>query len=78
MEIVIEVTLKPEVTYLLDNNGAIITLKENDSNCVTMHIEVPRVTAHEVSKDFVAFLIMDIVYNLRDIEKFEVIKPKIY
>jgi len=78
MQIVIAIDLKPGVRYLLDTNGTIILLDKDDSNRVLMNIEATGVTASEVTKDFIAFLLIDSIYNLRDIEKFEIVEPKIY
>lgn len=78
MKIVIEIILKPNVKYLLNTDGAILLLEKNDSNHVLMNIEVPNISIKEISKDFIAYLLIDSVYNLRDIERFEIINPKIY
>jgi len=78
MQIVIAIDLKPGVKYLLDTNGVICLLDKDDSNRVLMRIDADNITANEVTKDFIAFLLIDSIYNLRDIEKFELISPKTY
>jgi hypothetical protein len=78
MQIVIAIDLKPGVKYLLDVDGAIYLLDKDDSNRLLMNVEATGVTTSEISKDFIAYLLIEHIYNLKDIEKFELISPKTY
>jgi len=78
MQVIIAVTLKPGIKYLLDTNGAICLLEKNDSNQILVKIDIDNSSIREITKDFVAFLLIDSIYNLKDIERFDIVSPKIY